>query len=843
MAISIDFAAELRTSAISAPVSTVATYTIGNAENEVYELLGRHLGRSGQAVPQDFGDSLVFANEDGAPWQVKPSNPLIGKNGRPQKYLCPTGQAAGPYLPAVPAELRTVLGVPLEGSFWDAIEANPNIPIVITEGGKKALALMTAGLCAIALTGCDGSTVRVGDESFLDDRLARFFRPGRVVTIAFDQDVEPRTTARVSRATDKLTARIARTCPETLVKVASWPALWGKGIDDVSASRGVDAVLKIIKKAKRLVISADYLSPASPDAIYRMGKQGPSLKEPNYLADIIFLKSGGRLAYDLGTQSFYAYGHKYDGVWSLLDIIEAKAFVAEAIKTLTPEGVQLGYSDTTVSSVTNLLKGLCLSPNIGKPYDDGARDAEGKPLPRLIPMLNGVLNSQTRELYPHDKSYGHVNRLPYAYNPLALAPTPILDFLLSAQEGDEMRVQVLRAFMKALVTGQAYKLQRFLEVLGLGGTGKSTFTGLLQGLVGVENCIATSWDRIARNFTSISFQGKLLVYIADAEGFASPAAIALVRQMSGGDTIAAEQKNTPVGRGFRFRGLFMVTANDPFKCKEAVGSSTAGALSRRRASIYFNKQIDRSQMNRDLINVGDECVTGSFAQYLPALFNWALDMPDEDMEAFAVETDRICPSMRAMQQEVTIATSSLALWATESLTFQPQLKSLIGTAAKISVDTPGGRLNTYQNAELHLYPNYVLWCEQSGVHAVSRIKFAKDLEHLLVNDLGKNVSQGRTAKGNHFVGCAISGTVPEDTTPAVQSMPATVEALESILAAEPAIEIEYSFDADGNPEEVSAAGDNSTGIGYSSVIVNKNESQEVSPDAHDRALQIPGSLL
>jgi putative DNA primase/helicase len=825
-----DFSVELLNSAIGNPVAAAATYTIGNDENQVSELLGRHVGRFGDQVPHEFGDSLVFANEDGSVWQVKPSKPMTA-NGKTQKYLCPTGQATGPYLPAVPAELRTILGVPLEGGFWDTIAANPGIPIVITEGGKKALTLMTAGLCAIALVGCDGSTVRVGEESILDERLARFMVPGRLITIAFDQDSEPRTIARVSRATDKLTARIAKHCPEVVVKVASWSPVLGKGIDDVAAAKGRDAVLKIIKKAKKLLISADYLNPASPDAIYRMGKQGPTLKEPNYLADIIHLKSNGRLAFSLATQCFYAYGHKFEGVWTPMDIIEAKAFVSNAIKELTPEGVQLGYSDNTVASVTNLLKGLCLNAGIGKPYDDAARDAEGNPLPRLIPMLNGVLNSQTRELYPHDKSYGHIHRLPYAYNALALAPTPILEFLSSTQDGDEMRVQVLRAFMKALVTGQASKLQRFLEILGKGGTGKSTFSSLLQGLVGVENCVSTSWERIADKFTSISFQGKLLVHIPDAEGYVSTAALALVRQMSGGDTITAEQKNMPVGSGFRFRGMFMVTANDPFKCRESVNANTAGAIGRRRASVYFNRQIDRSQMNRDLLNVGDEAVTGYFAQYLPALFNWALDMSDEEMTAFAVETDRICPSMKAMQEEVTIATSSLAQWATEALTFAPHLKAIIGKGTRISQDTPEGRINTYKDADQHLYPNYVLWCEESGVHAVSRIKFAKDLENLLVNDLGKAVSQGRTAKGNHFSGCALSSTVPEATTTAVQVMSEAEEIVEH--------EEEFEF----TPDEVTPTGDNSVGVGYSSVIINQTKAQEPVLDATDCSLQVNRPVL
>ena len=193
--IATDFAKELSASAIAPMLAETATYVQSNESHEVYELLNRKISLNGHSVPHDFSESLVFANEDGSVWQIKPSRPMVSANGKVQKYLCPTGEVTGPYLPAVPQKARLLFTVPSEGSFWDAIEADTTKTIVITEGGKKALSLLSNGILAIALTGCDGSTIKTPDgESMLDPRLSRFFNGSRQVIIAMDSDRDLPTT-------------------------------------------------------------------------------------------------------------------------------------------------------------------------------------------------------------------------------------------------------------------------------------------------------------------------------------------------------------------------------------------------------------------------------------------------------------------------------------------------------------------------------------------------------------------------------------------------------------------------------------------------------------------------
>jgi hypothetical protein len=72
------------------------------------------------------------------------------------------GNGARAYLPPVPPAIRQRISerygidVPLEGSFWDWFAQHPEIPFIVTEGGKKGLAGLSQGFVTLALYGCHG---------------------------------------------------------------------------------------------------------------------------------------------------------------------------------------------------------------------------------------------------------------------------------------------------------------------------------------------------------------------------------------------------------------------------------------------------------------------------------------------------------------------------------------------------------------------------------------------------------------------------------------------------------------------------------------------------------------
>jgi hypothetical protein len=130
-------------------------------------------------------------------------------------------------------------------SFWEWILKHPEIPLIITEGAKKAGAILTAGYVAIALPGIFNGYRQPKDEfgnvvalPRLIPQLEVLAAGGREFYFAFDRDTKPKTIANVKTAiakTGKLLARFK--CP---VKVISWSHP-EKGVDDLIAVRGVDA--------------------------------------------------------------------------------------------------------------------------------------------------------------------------------------------------------------------------------------------------------------------------------------------------------------------------------------------------------------------------------------------------------------------------------------------------------------------------------------------------------------------------------------------------------------------------------------------------------------------------
>ena len=623
---------------------------------------------------------------------------------------------------------RLMFKVPSEGLFWDHIEKDTTKTIVLTEGGKKALSLLSNGILAIALTGCDGSTIKTPDgESMLDPRLSRFFGGNRTIVIAMDSDVDPSTVSRVKCAIDKLASRIAAYNPECIVRVAKWEPKDGKGADDVIVRRGSTFMRDLVKGARRLSISPTFLNVTSPDAIYTESKQGPRLKGINLLTEIVQLHIKD-IAWDLETSQFWLYNKTYTGVWSPMDFkgVEINGLIDEALQALTPPGVTLEWNDKTTKSIANLLAGRSIGQKIGSVYNPAITDREGKQLARLIPMANGVLNAETRELQPHCPSFGHTYRLPYAYNALALAMPKTREYLDFAQDNDESRVQCLRAFLKALITGQASSFQRFLEIIGAGGTGKSTFVKLMEAMVGSENTESSSFDEITGRFSLADLKGKMLLIFPDCENFISSKAMAKIRQLTGQDRVRGEVKGIQGALNFVFGGFVALTMNAPSKSREATTASAESAITRRQARVYFDRKA--AKVDRNLINVTADHVSGTLASELPALFNWVLAMDDQDMENYVTLTNEMCPSVIDRAKELALETNPLAQWASQSLIFSPEFTCVIGISQKLGLDTVDGRINTYANADHDLYPNYLRWCDQTGTKALSLNQFAKNLD-------------------------------------------------------------------------------------------------------------------
>ncbi|ACB54404.1 hypothetical protein cce_5058 [Crocosphaera subtropica ATCC 51142] len=151
---------------------------------------------------------------------------------------------------------RYNIPIPEETEFWQWLIDHPEIPIVITEGAKKAGALLSAGRCAIAFPGIYNGYRQPKDEdgkktgkAYLIPQLQVLAQPGREFYFGFDSDNKIKTITNVNKAIEKTAFLLEEqgcTC-----KVIEW-SNEHKGVDDLIVAKGVEAFDQAYQKAKSI---------------------------------------------------------------------------------------------------------------------------------------------------------------------------------------------------------------------------------------------------------------------------------------------------------------------------------------------------------------------------------------------------------------------------------------------------------------------------------------------------------------------------------------------------------------------------------------------------------------
>jgi len=219
------------------------------------KILQERLGRinlDGQPILQAFKLlEIPYFNEAGEIilYRYKLYPATKSKDGKDIKYLHPLNKPARPYiLPEV----------------WK-IKDKPNKPIWITEGEKKALKLLQSEEYAIALSGVwnfkAGKDSEFKNELDLFKELKSFSWKGRIVYLAFDMDLW--TNPMVRQALWELALKLYAL--GAVVKVATWDAEKGKGIDDYLANEP-DGLPELKKDSKSLT---DFISEEHSQAILK----------------------------------------------------------------------------------------------------------------------------------------------------------------------------------------------------------------------------------------------------------------------------------------------------------------------------------------------------------------------------------------------------------------------------------------------------------------------------------------------------------------------------------------------------------------------------------------------
>ena len=176
----------------------------------------------------------------------KPDAPRTGSDGKAIKYEHPSRTASRSFWLRVPREVaeriakrhRLELPVPVlidldgsGGAFWRWWAQTPALPLVVTEGAKKAAALLSAGLPAVALPGIWNGAPKGADgrPALLAD-LAAVPLAGRPCWILFDHSDSDRGRRDLTQASRRLGVLLAKV--GAAVMVGTVPAGRLKGADD-----------------------------------------------------------------------------------------------------------------------------------------------------------------------------------------------------------------------------------------------------------------------------------------------------------------------------------------------------------------------------------------------------------------------------------------------------------------------------------------------------------------------------------------------------------------------------------------------------------------------------------
>ncbi len=470
----------------------------------------------------------------------------------------------------------------------------------------------------------------------------------------------------------------------------------------------------------------------------------------NVIANIIAENYRDKLAWNVQEREWYHYSAQIEGIWSK----EPEEYIwqlvmAESEPLCDPKK---GYTANFVAGVIKHLK----SHLAVREWDE---------LESFIPLLNGVLEPETKILSPHAPGYRLTWCLPYEYNPLATC-TPIQEWLLETVSGDLAQVELLRAYLGATVLGRT-DLQRFLELTGPGGSGKSTYIRLAMALVGVRNTHSTTLQKLEHSrFETASIQGKRLVVVTDSERYAGN--VSVLKALTGQDALPYEVKFKQSSGGYSPKAMVIVAGNEVIQSADY----TSG-LGRRRLPVNFKNEVPEDARRNLIEFVGNE-LKGDFMAYMPGLLNWVLDLSPQDVTNYVVKTSVFVPTLARIKAVTLCQTNPIADWADLHLVLRAKWRQSVGVAQR---DKDRETPFYYLNILTSLYASYAEFCAGSNNKPLGCMRFVKLLEDLFKSQLKiPGVYHSRDRQGGYFLGikirvetdsdpCLISGNRPPSSPP------------------------------------------------------------------------------
>lgn len=468
-------------------------------------------------------------------------------------------------------------------------------------------------------------------------------------------------------------------------------------------------------------------------------KQKTRNPSSDVIAAILLQNYQGNLRYSQSHGAFFMYQYHRKGLWSQLSEYEVKGDIKGQLDSIKDGLLHSGYSMNLISDLMEQLR-------ISTIFDDWYEGND------YLLFTNGILKVDTRELLPFDREMYITQQLPYEYDPYASCE-PIIKWLKSTQRDSWGRVQVLRAWLRAVLLSHS-DIQKFVEIVGPGKSGKSTYSNLAHALVGDDNAMISSLEHLEKNrFETANLYKKKLLLFNDVERYGG--SVSVLKAITGRDLIRNERKfQAGSQKPFKFNGLVMITANEPIQTTDP----TSG-LARRRLTIPFDQPFTGSSAEqKTLIDMDDHGRPfGEFASLLPGLVNWVLDMSEAEMREYLMETNEKVDFFAKHHREQILKSNQILDWMQHCVVFDPGIATPVGLAKH----APGGVSNLYINWDKWLYASYCEFSRGSNSNILGRSRFESLLMDVCVHQLKLNVYQFKNSRGMRVVNIALRASGPK----------------------------------------------------------------------------------
>jgi P4 family phage/plasmid primase-like protien len=467
----------------------------------------------------------------------------------------------------------------------------------------------------------------------------------------------------------------------------------------------------------------------------------------------------GDLRYSQPHGQFFLY-NKTNGLWEPLTKVEMMGDLRNKLK----------YQDLPAGFTHNLMKDIYAQLQSEVPFEDWCDGSE------YLLFTNGVLDVKAKELLAFNRNYYLIQQMPYEYDPSATCEE-IVTWLTHTQHASWNRTQVLRAWLRATLLGR-YEIQKFVEIVGPGKSGKSTYANLAVALVGKQNTYSTDFENLEKNrFEAASYMGKKLLLFQDADRWGG--SVSKLKAITGNDWIRSERKyQTESQDPFQYHGVVMITANEAIQSTDY----TSG-LARRRLTIPFDRPFEGGQAEqKELIKFDAKGnPQGVFAPLLSGLVNWLLDMTEDDMRSYLMETSKNVSFFQKYEKTQSLRSNPLLDWMDHKIIFDPGVSTPVGFCKA----QPAGGSGYFMNWTEWLYASYAEFCKSSNVNTMSRGRFEPLFLDICKHQLKLNVYGIKTSRGMRIVNAAVreSNKTKYDNYPSIVEVAAKPEEYEQLYGA------------------------------------------------------------